>query len=274
MYKILTSIILCLGLNSQAQFYYYPFPPSTTSYKIIEKAGVKICHEYRLLDDVKILSNILEYGAKGLPAALYEKDTDLNGDSITSEETIYKYNAALKLSLETIEDMEFNDITTVSYSYDTKGRLLKKIIITPDPTTYKYSYDAAGRISKATSTIKMPEVDKDGEPTGKAFEKPSSLSVFKYDSKNRLQEEWYYYADMGPIDMTQPIYKYKWEYNSNNQISKIYNIDVDGDITQIQDLLYNDKSLLIKRTVNVISEKKITEFIYEYCMDCKQSWMK
>ena len=71
---------MAFSLNCQAQFYYYPFPPSKTDYKLIEKAGAKICYEYKVDGDMRILTNVLEYGARGLPVVLYEKGENANGD--------------------------------------------------------------------------------------------------------------------------------------------------------------------------------------------------
>ena len=76
MKEIIIAVAMTFSLNCQAQFYDYPFPPSKTEYKLIEKSGVKICYEYKVEGEIRVLTNVLEYGARGLPAVLYEKGAE------------------------------------------------------------------------------------------------------------------------------------------------------------------------------------------------------
>lgn len=259
-------------LNSQAQFYYYPFTPTKNDSKIIEKENVKIGYEYKIEEGNKILTKVLEYGSMGLPAVLFEKGVDMNGDSATIIETTYKYSNLLKLEVATFKDFEENETTTTRYLYDSKGKLIEKIIATIDPLTYKYSFDASGNITKATVTARMPAQDKDGEYNGKAFDKPMDKYLYKYDSKKRLTEEWHFYSEDGSPQST-PSYKYKWSYNDKNQIISINLIDIDDEIIFTQQLKYNEKGLLSKTTILKKDGEK-EEYLYEYCTDCKQSWMQ
>jgi YD repeat-containing protein len=272
--RVIIILLMSISLKSQAQFFYSPFPPTKNDYLILEKSEAKIGYEYEIENANKILISVMEFGNKGLPAAWYEKGINVDGDSATMRETIYKYHPLLKLSSSTFTNFDEEEKSITAYTYDTKGRLIQKIFATIDPITYKYKYDAAGRIVSESSTIKMPVYDKDGDPTGKSFDKPTAKSIFKYDTKNRLSEEWFYYADMGTIDDSQPVFKRRWEYNSKNQLVKLTNIDADGETTRVLEFKYNEKGLLIKKTVQTFNDEETKEFIYEYCTDCKQSWMQ
>lgn len=172
----------------------------------------------------------------------------------------------------TLTDFEEIQNSITGYTYDSKGRLIKKVFATIDPLTYKYSYNAAGRITKAMVTARMPAHDKDGEATGKALDKPMSKYLYKYDVKNRLIEEAHFFWEDGPLDNVAS-YKKKWTYNSKNQVISITLIDIDNVIIATDKLLYNDKRLLIKKSTSN-SDGEEEEYIYEYCTDCKQYWMQ
>ena len=118
----------------------------------------------------------------------------------------------------------------------------------------------------------MPAYDQDGEPTGKTFERPMDKYHYKYDSKNRLIEEWHFFSDDGS-STTIPSYKKKWSYNNKNQIIAISLIDIDGEVLFTQQMEYNEKGLLSRIVTNKQDDGKV-EYQYEYCTDCKQSWMQ
>lgn len=273
MRKILLCLCIFMYTTTQAQFYYFPFPPTAKEYKLIENSGAKICYEYVLDNGQKQLSHVLEYGSLGLPVMLYEKSTNMDGDSITSVETTYKYKD-LQLIAEIINDKEYDEETDIGYTYDDKNRLIKKLIASIDPATYTFKYDSKGRISEQLIDTKMPEVDSAGDPTDKSFDKPSSKSTFIYDGDNRLVEEWIYTLEDESANNGDPFLKVKWYYNDKGQINKITNEDHTGEVNFIMELFYNDKGLLSKKTEEYkIDEVKI-EYSYEYCNDCQQSWMQ
>ncbi len=272
MRKIFILLFVPVTLVSNAQFYYTPMPPGKADFLLNEKSGIKICYEYRIEDDTRILVSILEYDSKGLPAVKYEKGTNDDGDSVTVGETTYAYDKNLQIETLTTTDMEEGSSQTTRFTRNQKGRVIKKEMTDIDPPTYTYTYDAAGKLATCSLTIRMPTYDEEGEPTGKSFDKPEARMVYKYDSKGRLAEEWYYPADESTAG-TVPQQKITWTYNTKNQLSVIQWKDADGAVSRTVRLAYNDRGLLISQVIEFADGEK-QEYVYEYCTDCKQSWMK
>lgn len=271
MTKLFTALFLFLFIQVNAQFYYYPLPRPGKEYKRFETAGVKICYEYKVSEGEKYLNSILEFGSKGLPAVWYEKGTNDNGDSITISETTFKYNPDLTLQSTTTDDVESGSSTTL-FTYNKNQQLIKKEYASIDPPTYTYRYNTNGQLAEIKVSIKIPDYDEEGNPTGKSFNRPQSKMIYKYDKQNRIIEEWYYTAgDNGEFSQS-PGYKTKWSYNSENMVSKIDQIDSEGDIISSSALEYNKSGLLISLLKKSGDEEE--RYQYEYCTECKQSWMK
>jgi hypothetical protein len=272
MYKLILILFTAASMHLQAQFYYYPFPPGKNEYKKNEVAGIKICYEYKMDNGEKYLTSILEYGSMGLPVVWYEKGVSDEGDSLTFSETTYKYNQNQGIELMTTDDYEEDMRFNTLFTYDARGRLMKKELTGIDPPTYTYNYDKKGRIEKAIITIKLPTYDEDGEPTGKSFNKPQTRLEFKYDTKNRLIEEWIF-SLQEQEDTTTPMSKTKWKYNDKGQIIKVIDLDAEGKVHFEQEMEYNAKGLLSK-VIKKTYDNEREEYVYEYCTDCVPSWMK
>ena len=58
MKQLILFILLYTTVTAQAQFFYYPFPPSKPEYALNEKAQVKICYEYKLTGNEKSCLNL------------------------------------------------------------------------------------------------------------------------------------------------------------------------------------------------------------------------
>lgn len=249
-----------LCLNASAQFFHYPFPPTKADYAKNIAAQVKIGYEYKLTGDEKSLNRVLEYGSQGLPVVLYEKGTNDNGDSITIATSYYKY-AAGKLIQKEVVNHQGDDSYKIGYTYNTAGKLLKKVVVQIDPPTYTYVYDKLGRAIKATIKVRMPDEN------GKPVDIPRGRYDYKYDTAGKLVQETLYSQD------NEKQFTIKWQYNNQGQPIKVIGLDSQDQLVYEELLEYGENHLLSKRTTNKPDEEA-TVFVYEYCINCKQSWMK
>lgn len=273
MQKYLIYALMLLSIKATAQFYYYPLPPGKEDYKRNELAGVKICYEYKLESGEKLLNSILEYGSRGLPAVLFEKGIDENGDSITISEIAYKYNTNLTLNAVTTDDFESGSRSTAVYTYDKNGRLIKKEIASIDPPTYTYKYNPKGQLAEVNISVEIPSYDDEGNPTGKSFQKPQTKLVYKYNAQNRIAEELYFLADENNSFSKTANARIRWKYNPQNLATEITAFDSEEAVTLLVNLEYNKSGLLSKQVRKMPGEDEEI-YIYEYCKDCKQSWMQ
>lgn len=244
----------------QAQFFYYPFPPSKQDYVRNEKAKVKICNEYQLTGSEKSLSRTLEYGNEGFPAALYETGLryDGNTDTIITGD-YYKYKDEKLTEDNMVYHYQGDTGYKIVYDYDTSGKLLSEIIVDIDPAAYIYKYDKSGKIIRADISVRMP--DNDGNPV----DIPNGRNEYSYNRKGLLIQETQYTKD------NEKQFIVKWEYNSKGQIIKVSGISAENQSAYEELLEYGENGLLSKRTMNKPDEE--TEiYVYEYCTDCKQSW--
>lgn len=272
MRTIIYSLLLAVALQANAQFYYFPFPQTKNHFKKVEAAGITVCYEYKLENGEKTLLSVLEYGAKGLPVVWLEKGANENGDSITISETTYKYNKDISIESITIDNHDDDFAETSYYSYDAKGRLIKKEVASIDPPTYKYSYNTKGQLIKAKVTVRMPAYDINGDPTNKSFDKPQSSIEYRYDAKNRLKEEWQFFAE-GGLGLKTPDRKIVWQYDSKNNITLVRFLDNEGNTSSVVNLEYNEWGLLKKKS-QATADGSTEVSVYEYCTTCKQSWMQ
>jgi YD repeat-containing protein len=258
---LFTIILLLSGATTlQAQFFYYPFPPAKADYALNEKAQVKICYEYGLSGNEKSLSRTLEYGNEGLPAALYQRGTDDNGDSITVEESYYKY-ANGRLVQEEVLNHEGDGGYKTVYTYNAAGRLIEKVEVQADPPTYTYVYDKSGRAIKATIKVKMPDENE------KLVDVPQGWEEYTYNTKGQLIQATNYTQD------NEKMFIFQWQYNAKGQIIKVTGLRPEGDLAFEETLEYGKNNLLAKRTKNSPGEEPEI-YVYEYCTDCTQSWKK
>lgn len=270
MKKKLPFLFLILPFIAWAQFDSNPLFIDKNTYLINEKAGIKIGKEYLVQDDVKSLRRMLEYGSKGLPVILYEYEEGADSESSPISQTSFKYNPLGKLAQKTIESTE-DDGYKVYYTYDKSGKLIKNESVEIDPPTTIYKYEAGGKILSASTTRKMPSYDKDGEFTGKSFDKPYANYIYKTNENGKIIEEKYFWLDSE--NPKAPYYTNKFEYNKANQLMKKTNLNGDLVINFTESFFYNDKGLLIKK-IDTNAEGTTNVYIYEYCTDCVQSWLK
>ncbi len=251
--------LLFLCLHANAQFFYYPFPPTKADYAKNVAAQVKTCNEYMISFGEKVLNRVLEYGNQGLPVVLYEKGINNNGDSTNIAENSYKY-ANGRLVLENILNHQGDDNYKIGYTYNTAGKLLKKVVVQIDPPTYTYVYDKLGRAVKASIVVRLPDEN------GKPFNKSVGHIHFMYNAKGQLVQQTDYSQN------AQKEYNVKWQYNAKGQVVKIIRQAPSGWASE-EILEYNANDLLATRTEKVENEEP-TVYVYEYCTTCKQSWMK
>ncbi len=256
---LLISFLFFLCLNTNAQFFRCPFPPTKADYIKNATAQVKICKEYKLIDNEKLLNRVLEYGSLGLPVVLYEKGKNDNGDSITISERYYKYSDG-RLVQEDVLNYH-NDSYKIGYTYNKLGKLLKKVVVEIDPPTYNYVYDKLGKIIKATVKIRMPDSN------GKPVDVPNGRYDYVYNTKSQLVQEIHYSRD----NVKQ--FTVKWQYNNKGLVTKVAGFDSQNQLVYEEWLEYGQNNLLLKRTENK-PEEETAIFLYEYCTTCKQSWMK
>lgn len=266
---LLLAVLVC-GISANAQFPYHPLPYKQSDFKKIKEKGYTVLSVYKRNEESKELSTKVEYGNSGLIAAIYEMGTNDDGDSLIMSETYFKFDAKGKLVGKDVKDPDMGEARTV-FTYDAAGRLIKKQTATIDPPTYKYKYDAKGRLMEVNVTQTMPVYDDNGDWQGKTVENPSSRYVYKYDAKGRLAEEWDY--DLPIENKTDPpSYKMLWSYNDKNQVIMVKRVNSDGTEMNRVSYEYNSDGLIIRSIENQGEDDEI--FIYEYCIGCKQSWMK
>lgn len=258
-YSILTSLVF-LCLQTQAQFFHYPFPPTKADYAKNIAAQVKVGYEYKLTGEEKSLNRILEYGSQGLPVVLYEKGTNHNGDSITVETRYYKYAAGRLIQADVVKHQD-GDGYKIGYTYNTAGKLIKKVVVQIDPPTYTYVYDKLGRPIKATIKVRMPDEN------GKAIDVPHGKDEYTYNTKSQLVQATSYSQE------NEKQFTVKWQYNNKGQIVKVTGLNSQNELVYEELLEYGNNNLLSKRTEKK-PEEETTIYVYEYCTDCKQSWMK
>lgn len=258
-YLIYAFLFFYLNLQANAQFFHYPFPPTKADYAKNTSAQVKICQEYMLAFGEKTLNRVVEYGAQGLPVVLYEKGTNAAGDSITIAETNYKYING-RLSVESVVNHVSEETYKIAYTYNSSGKLLKKTIIEIDPSTYTYVYDKLGKAIKAHIKVRMPDEN------GKPIDVSRGRYDYAYNAKGQLIQEIRYSQENEKQFVTN------WAYNNKGQIVKITGYE-HSELAYEEVLAYGNNGLLTKRTENKPQEAT-TVYLYEYCTNCKQSWMK
>lgn len=264
---LVAAIALCFA--AAAQFPYNPLPWKQSDFRTIKDKGYTVLKVYMVNYDVKFLSSVVEYGNSGLIATIFDKGTNDNGDTINKAETSFRFDGKGRLVKETYTDSESGNGEEITvYTYDAAGRLIKRETATIDPPTYRYKYNAAGKLAEVFVTQKMPEYDKDGEFHGKTFDKPSNHYVYKYDAKGRMTEEWNFMYDN---KSSKPDYKTIWTYNDKSQVIKIRRINSENTEMNAETFEYNSDGLIIKKTFK--DGDDITNYIFEYCKGCKQSWM-
>lgn len=275
MRKLLFLLVIQFSMSLlQAQTWYYPLPEGKTDFKRNEMAGITMRYTYLLDGENKSLVNVLEYGNKGLPAVMYEKGIDENGDSVIIGEKNYKYNDNLAIEKVTASShYDEGDNSITAFTYDAKGRLIKKEIATIDPPVYHYKYDAKGRLSSVVYNNIMPETDEEGEYTGKTFERPVALYTYEYDEKNRLITEFTFDPDSKQAK-DELRYKTEWKYDARNRVSRIEETDTGGDSPIIITKLEYNKQGLLSRLTRSIPTGEEEVYVFEYCTTCKQSWMQ
>lgn len=262
MKQLILFILLYTTVTAQAQFFYYPFPPSKPEYALNEKAQVKICYEYKLTGNEKSLSRRLEYGNGGLPTALYETGLRYNGDTGTVITGSYcKYRDGKLTENNTVYHYQGDAGYTIAYTYDASGRLLSKMVTGTDPAIYTYVYDKPGKIARTDISLKMP----DSNGNTKAI--PDGRCEYSYDAKGRLVQETRYTKD----DEKQ--FTYQWEYNSKGQIIKVIGTSAEDQVFYECRMEYGKNNLLSKRTESSADEETGI-YVYEYCTYCTQSRMK
>lgn len=262
-YLLLAAI--CSIISASAQFPYSPLPFKQSDFKKIKELGFSRLNIYKQNEDQKEVATKIEYGKDGLIAAVYELGVNDNGDSINTSETYYTFDAKGRLIKEESKDEEYGASTT-AYTYDAAGRLIKKQTATIDPPTYKYKYDAKGMLIEVNVTQTMPEYEENGDWKGKTFEKPSTRSIFKYDAKGRLSEEWIYYLPM-ETKADPPAYKMIWTYNDKGQVTQVKRVNSEGTEMNRQNYEYNKDGLISKAIYNDGEEDEV--LLYDYCKGCK-----
>jgi len=271
MRPILLFLFLLTAFTGAAQWFPQANPLHKKNFKKVAAKKYTMAFEYELVEGEKILARVVEFGAAGLPAALYEKGVNENGDSTNTFETIYKFDGAGRLIRESNTDNDGEGWDNV-YTYSKNDKLLKKYTVTIDPATTSYTYNAAGKLTKTFTTLKMPALNEDGEPTGKTVEKPHERKTFSYDKNGRLKEQFVYnlmYAE----GAKKWSYKMLWTFNTSNQLIKLQYINDEGETYNLITFQYNKDGLLIKSTMQA-DEEPLKRFVYEYCTTCKQSWMQ
>jgi hypothetical protein len=262
------AVVILYSLFATAQFPYNPFPFKQADFKKIKDLGYTKLFVYIINGEERSLGTEVEYGNQGLIAAIYEKGTNDNGDTVNKEETYFTFDGKGRMTKKEFKNDDYGESITV-FTYDAAGRLIRKQTATIDPPTYKYAYDPKGRLAEVKVTQKMGEVDKEGESTGKTFDKPSNRYVYKYDAKGRMAEEWNF---MYENKTQKPDYKTTWTYNDKNQVVKIRRINSEGTEMNHETYEYNADGLISAGTFNNGDED--VKYVYEYCKGCKQSWMK
>lgn len=271
MRTILLAMAIVCGFSTFAQFPYNPFPYKQSDFKIIKDKGYTVLKIYVVNEDSKGLATVVEYGKQGLIAAVFDKGTNDNGDTVNKAETYYTFDGKGRAIKETSNDSESgNGEETTVYTYDAAGKLVKKETANIDPPTYRYKYNTAGKIIEVNVTQKMPVYDQDGEFHGKSFDKPSDRYIYKYDAKGRMAEEWDFQL-FNSDKSTKPDYKTTWTYNDKGQVIKVRRINSEGTEIYAETYEYNNDGLISGRTFN--NDEGSVHYTYEYCKGCKQSWM-
>lgn len=266
---ILTTLCL-LPFTIFAQYIPFPLTPEKSTYIVNEKAEIKTSSQFLLQNDKKILIGKVEYGSKGLPIVFYEYDETAEESEKPNYTTYYKYNAQGYLSAEDVVVSDGDNYKTY-YTYNKEGRLIRKESVEIDPPTTQYVYDKKGKLISASVSKKMPSYNKEGEFTGKSFEQPDGRYEYESNLAGQIIEEKYYRA----ISETPKIPNYinTYIYNKTGLLTKFTFFDTDSKTTFTRNFIYNDKGLLIKSTaINDQGGQMI--YIYEYCNDCKQSWIE
>lgn len=252
-----------------AQFIYNPFPLQQSDFTKINQHKYTKCLVYKIDNGEKYLVKEAEYGKLGLLAALNEKGTNDNGDSINTSEAVYKYDGKGKLINIDEKDEENGQVLT-KYTYNAAGRLIKKQVATIDPPTYTYKYDSKGKITEARVTQRFPAVDTEGNFTAKSFETATYQYIFKYNNKGLLFEQLVYNTRSGKPEFE---FKHIWLYDAAGRVINYKRTDIDGKAFNKSIYEYNEEGFLSKSVDSDDYGAPEEVFVYEYNRD-KQSWMK
>ena len=262
-------VLVCFPLSLFAQFIYNPLPLQQSDFVRINQLKYTKCLVYKLNGEEKVLAKEAEYGNMGLIAALYEKGTNDNGDSINTSTTYYKFNGKGKLIGTTEQDMDRGESTAV-YFYNAAGRLVKKQVAEIDPPTYTYQYTPKGRLVQVNIVQRFPVLDDDGEWTKKTVDKLTYRSIFKYNAKGQLAEEWVY-----NVKGNEPGVEYKiiWTYDDKGRVISVKRVNSEGTFMNETTYEYNADGLLAKSIEKDDPLGSGDVYVYEYNRN-KQSWMK
>ena len=261
---------LATSVCSYAQWYWQEKPLNKKDFLKLAAAKYTIAFEYELADGEKTLTRVLEFGANSLPSALYQKGTDDNGDSINTEEVIYKFDGNGRLTKQITAGKTEGTEWSAIYTYAKGDNPTKETVLDIDPATTVYTYDVKGRLTKSYTTVRMAALDKEGNPTSKRIDKPQERSVYVYDNKGRLKEKRTYNLTNSEQG-NQPSFQMRLSYNEKNQITKLERLNEEGNVYNTETYEYNSNGLLTKATT-VSDDEPAKTFVYEYCTTCKQSW--
>ncbi|HXF28739.1 MAG TPA: hypothetical protein VN457_02730, partial [Chlamydiales bacterium] len=168
------------------------------------------------------------HGGHGLgqPATITEYYLDLeSGKEIELKERNFTYDFAGHVKKEEVSTSDGKTLFCLYYSYDDKGRLIKKI-------------DAEGREFAY-------EYDDNNNKTGEELKNSGTYSSFRYDKANRLIEETKHAKDHTSLTTS-----YEYDFVSN----KIASTDHFGNTTNYE---YDDLNRLVKITLpEVVDENK------------------
>lgn len=266
--------LLCLGsmitLTVNAQFVQQPMPMQLSDFTAIKKGGYTKAFKYKIEDGLKTLVSEAEYGTGGLAAALYEKGTNDNGDSINISSTYYKYPFKGKLTQESKEQVDADETKTI-YTYNAKGQLIKQETIEIDPPTSTYKYDVTGKLKEIFVTRRMPTVNESGDADGKSMNVPYAKYLVTCDAKGRIIEKKQY--NLRGDDSKKPEASFKWTYDAAGRIVAYKYQSLIGSDYYSVTYTYNIDGLL-KSSVEQREGEQPINFVYEYCKTCKQSWMQ
>lgn len=252
-----------------AQFIYNPFPFKQSDFEKINQHKYTKCLVYKLEGEEKYLQKVAEYGNQGLLADLYEIGFDENGDSVKISEAVYKYDEKGRLIQISETSMDNDDYLAV-FTYNKKGKLIKKQALVIDPPTYSYNYDKKGRVTEAMITQLFPALDEDGNWTEKTVEVLTYKYKFTYNDLGQLIGQSVYRVSNENEEFES---KHVWEYDQQGRVVA-YSLE-NSEKMALSKLKYeyNEEGLLSRSVFSDDFEAPEEVLVYEYNHEI-QSWMK
>lgn len=172
------------------------------------------------------------------------------------------YNNKKQLTRKKIRDiyLSVSDELISVYTYDKKGKLIKKETASIDPPTEVFIYDKKGKLKESKITQKFPEFDDEGNHKG-SIDVLTYQNYYKSDASGRITES----LTKTVLSPDQELSRIAFSYDEKGKLKKLMRLYPDGNL-QIENIYsFDEKGRVSTMKINEYgSEGQSASFYYKY----------